>query len=439
MIILDTAEQPQTQGPNITRPISRPSVTYDARRHSAVRTEEYVFSQLIPYLGNKRKLLPLIAQAVDLTGVREGIFADLFAGSGVVARWAKQHGYRVLANDWEPYAEDINGCHIGLNAPPPGAQRFVDILNDNALAIDGYFAQNLCPADDEHPDPKRERCFFTRFNGRRIDAIREQIADWEASGDIDIDTRRYLMAPLLYATSYVSNTSGVFKAYHHGWGGATGTALYRILSEIRLVPPVLIDNGHQNIVTRADAVDVALGWADIDTSTIGVVPGGNLPLGPLDIAYLDPPYNQHPYGSNYHVLSTVSLWDKPAVGPMTHGSKSAIRKDWRTERRSAYNHTNAALPELLRLIDALPCRWVLLSYSTDGNIPVETLLDALARRGDTTLVTRRYKRYRVSTQRMSPRPHNIEFVAVLDKYAKPNAKKSAEHFRILSQLASDLA
>ena len=34
----------------------------------------------------------------------------------------------------------------------------------------------------------------------------------------------------------------------------------------------------------------------------------------MDIAYLDPPYNQHPYGSNYHVLNTVAVWDKPA-GP----------------------------------------------------------------------------------------------------------------------------
>ena len=427
MIIVDTAKEagsPKAKKRS-AKPLPPADVSvYDARRHSAFRTQDYVFSQLIPYLGNKRKLLPLIAQAVDVTGVHDGVFADLFAGSGVVARWAKQKGYAVLANDWEPYSEDINGCHIGLNAPPPNAQHFIDILNDTNLAVDGYFAEHFCPADDKHPEPKIERCFFTRFNGRRIDGIREQIVKWEADGDIDIDTRRFLMAPLLYATSYVSNTSGVFKAYHHGWGGKTGTALYRILSEIRLTSPVLMDNGRHNIVTRADALDIASNWRSLKADA-------------LDIAYLDPPYNQHPYGSNYHVLNTVSLWDKPAVGPMTRGSKSAIRTDWRTERRSAYNHVSTALPELLRLVDALPCRWVLLSYSTDGNIPVEALLDALASRGETTLVTRRYKRYRVSSQRMSARPHTTEFVAVLDKHAKPNPKKSGEHFRILTELAND--
>jgi adenine-specific DNA-methyltransferase len=397
----------------------RRSIVYDPRRHSAVRTEDYVFAQLIPYLGNKRKLLPLIAEAVELTGVRDGVFADLFAGSGVVSRWAKQHGFQVVANDWEPYSELINACHIGLNTAPKIGACLLDELNDRDLAVDGYFTEHYCPADDANPQPKRERCFYTRFNGRRIDAIREQIAEWEESGKIDAAVKSYLMAPLLYGTSYVSNTSGVFKAYHHGWGGQTGTALYRILSEIRLTEPILIDNGRENVVTRADALDVAGNWDSIMRPS-------------MDIAYLDPPYNQHPYGSNYHILNTVALWDKPPVGPMRHGSKSAIRTDWRTERRSAYNHASTALPELLRLVDALPSRWVLLSYSTEGNIPVEALLEELAARGETELVTKRYKRYRVSSQRMSPKPHTIEFVAVLDKAARPHPSKAIKHARTLA-------
>ncbi len=72
------------------------------RRHAAVRTSDYVFSQLIPYIGNKRKLLHLIAEAVAQTGCRGGTFVDLYAGSTVVARWAKKAGFRVVANDWEP-------------------------------------------------------------------------------------------------------------------------------------------------------------------------------------------------------------------------------------------------------------------------------------------------------------------------------------------------
>ncbi len=85
--------------------------TYIRGRHSAVRTTDFVFNQLIPYIGNKRKLLDLIAQSLKHTTKSEvPTFLDIFAGSGVVARLAKTLGYRVIANDWEPYAKAINGC-----------------------------------------------------------------------------------------------------------------------------------------------------------------------------------------------------------------------------------------------------------------------------------------------------------------------------------------
>ena len=31
---------------------------------------------------------------------------------------AKLHGYRVIANDWEPYAQAINRCYVTCNRPP---------------------------------------------------------------------------------------------------------------------------------------------------------------------------------------------------------------------------------------------------------------------------------------------------------------------------------
>ena len=92
--------------------------SYRAKDHSAAHTTDYLFSQLLPYLGNKRKLLGLIALAIRQTSVTSGVFADFFAGSGVVARFAKQSGFCVLANDWEPYARAINSCYISSNTPP---------------------------------------------------------------------------------------------------------------------------------------------------------------------------------------------------------------------------------------------------------------------------------------------------------------------------------
>lgn len=382
-----------------------PDIVYDARRHAYQRTREYLFAQLIPYIGSKRKLLPLIYRAIGLTGAKPGAgFVDLFAGSGVVSRLAKQLGFRTIANDWEPYAAAINGAAVALNAPPiPNS--FFDKLND-LPPVKGFITQNFCPASDSAPNPDTERCYYTRVNGMRIDAIRDKIAEWEESGRISLHAKNYLLAPLIASASYVSNTSGVFKAYHAGWGGATGTALYRILSDLHLKPPVLRDSPSECLTTAMDAVTLAKNW-------------GEMGLGDCEIAYIDPPYNQHPYGSNYHILNTIALWDNPAIPPISD-AKSAIRTDWRTLRRSEYNVASKALPALLELIDTLPCRWTILSYSTDGNMPVPSLFRALGARGKVACFARSYKRYRVSAQRMSKQARNVEFAVVLDRYTAPD-------------------
>jgi len=241
--------------------------------------------------------------------------------------------------------------------------------------------------------------FYTPHNGGRIDAIREQTKRWREDGVISDEEEACLLAPLIYQASYCSNTSGVFKGFHNGWGGSTKTAWYRIKSQLTLREPVFFDNGQENLVLREDASALA------DRIT-------------CDIAYLDPPYNQHQYGSNYHLLNTVALWDKPEIAPHISGNgakdKAAIRKDWRTLRRSAYCYRSTALKAFRDLVMKLRARYVLVSYSTDGIIGVEELLSMLAERGSLRIVRRPYKRYRVSSQRPSPRPHTVEFVAAVD-------------------------
>jgi adenine-specific DNA-methyltransferase len=241
--------------------------------------------------------------------------------------------------------------------------------------------------------------FYMRKNGMRIDAIREQIAAWKDAGTITDIEEACLVAPLLYQACYTSNTSGVFKGFHNGWGGRTGTALYRIAGDLRLSAPVFWDNGLTNLVFREDAQSLAQRLAHEE----------------IAVAYLDPPYNQHPYGSNYHVLNSIALWDKPALGKqIARGAKAAIRTDWRTERRSPYNYKDEASEAYDRLFSTIRARYILTSYSTDGMIPLERLLESNVRRGRTSVVMQGYKRYRVSAQRFSKKPMNVEFVLVVD-------------------------
>lgn len=379
---------------------------YGREGHAADRTTDFVFHQLIPYIGNKRKLLGLINQALGKTKVGpSATFLDMFAGSGVVSRMAKKKGFRVISNDWEPYAQEINRCYIACNAAPAfepfgGYEKAVDKLNA-VVPREDWITRHLCPADDEQYDIRKERMFYTHSNGMIIDAMRIQLQCWQSEGLLAEDEMSCLLAPMLYQACYTSNTSGVFKGFHNGWGGQTKTALYRILSRFQLKPAMFYDNSRENTVYKMDSIQLAKRLRE-DKEVV-------------DIAYLDPPYNQHPYGSNYHVLNTITLWDKPPLTEHIEGrNKAAIREDWRTQRRSPYNYRGEAAKAFEELLQSLDAKFILTSYSTDGMIPLPALVEACISRGQTDVVLKGYKRYRVSSQRFSHKPVNVELVLVVD-------------------------
>lgn len=404
---------------------------YHKDNHSALSTRDYVFHQLIPYIGNKRRLLSVIMQAIGRTGVnpRTATFLDMFAGSGVVSRMAKRSGFKVLANDWEPYAAALNQCYIACNHEPDflalgGYENVIAYLNA-VNPLDDWVTRHLCPSHDVCFDPDVDRMFFTRFNGQRLDAMREQIEDWDRLGLISPYEKACLLAPLLFQASYTSNTSGVFKAFHHGWGGKTGTALSRILSTLELRPVLFHDNQRANQVYQQDSQKLAQELAQAQMT--------------VDVAYLDPPYNQHCYGSNYHVLNSITLWDKPLVTEKIQGrNKGAIRQDWRTERRSAYNYRAEAEQAFALLLHTLSARYILASYSTDGLIPLENLLTLAVARGQTEVLSYAHKRYRVSTPRVSNKPITVEFVLIINTrraHRGPGVKALCAQIRLAEQQA----
>jgi len=386
--------------------LSENNYLYDREDHAAAHTGDYVFSQLIPYIGNKRKLLGLIQKALHKVGVgADATFLDVFAGSGVVSRMAKRMGFRVITNDWEPYSFEINKCSVQCNDAPAfrhlgGYANALDRLN--ALPpVEDWITKHLCPSDDDNYDVLTDRLFYTRSNGMMMDAMRLEVAQWEEADLISPLEKSCLLAPMLYQACYTSNTSGVFKGFHNGWGGQTGTALYRILSDFHLKPMVFHDNGKNNLVFKIDSADLAQTLENCQVRA--------------DVAYLDPPYNQHPYGSNYHVLNTIALWDEPVLSERIEGrNKAAIREDWRTQRRSAYNYRREATAAYVGLMHSLRARYLLTSYSTDGMVSLRDLVETCVSRGQTDFVLQGYKRYRVSSQRFSHKPVNIEFILTVD-------------------------
>ena len=380
----------------------------------------YLTGQIIPYIGNKRKLLPLFYEALKSIlseGFRGKRFADLFAGSGSIARFAKYIGFEVYANDWEHYSYILNYAYIRINKRDlshmysswGGTENIINRLNDlpSPAGSDEYIAKYFCPKDDNCPDYKTERLFYTRYNGLTIDKIRNEIEllypEQEIKGNEKFRKEKYLLlAILIYQSATHTNTSGVFKAFHKGFGGFSKDALTRILKPISLQLPLLIDSDQPCFVYREDANLLVQKEPFVNKR--------------FDVVYLDPPYNQHQYGSNYHLLNTIALWDKielsetPSTGEK---NRAGIRKDW-IKTRSDFCYRDNALDAFKTLINRIDARFLLVSYSTEGIIPFQELIAACAERGKVRLFTNEYIKYRGGKQSITRTNNNIEFVIIID-------------------------
>jgi hypothetical protein len=91
--------------------------------------------------------------------------------------------------------------------------------------------------------------------------------------------------------------------------------------------------------------------------------------------------------------------------------KSAIRSDW---NRSLYCYRDTAFTELASLLERIKADYLVMSYSSDGIIGTGELVELLASRGRLRVMTERYKRYRVSSERYSETGHNLESAFVVE-------------------------
>lgn len=349
----------------------------------------YLNSQITPYIGNKRKSADYI---VSQSGSPSGkTFFDVFSGSGIVSRYAKEKGFRVVSNDYMPFLKWIGKAYIECNVDPGfscfgGYEKAIGILN-NLEPITGWVSENMCPAGG--------RKFYTQENGGMIDAIRSKIDEWYDDRLINIREKACLLSPLLYQASLRSNTSGLFKAFHSDWGGKNGKArVNHINGKVELIPVHFFDNKMDNIHLCMDSEEAAK------------------KAGKVDVAYIDPPYNQHPYPSNYHMLDSIALWDKP-----TSVGKSAIRTDWK-ERRSNFNSKASALKSINSLLDSIQSDLYLISYSMHGFIPFDDLLDKCTSIGKTRILLRSKISYRSQKKDVKSHEKNTEVLISVDSKEK---------------------
>ena len=363
------------------------------------------------YIGNKTKLLRFIGSVLDDLDLRAGTAADPFAGTASVAQYLKSRGFATVSSDIMTYSYALQRTYVQLDSIPAFSHvlemdpevskiarrsdfralvtsRFhtqedlfaapasrTDGLHQILVYLDSYldpitsFVSREFSAPEHERDTDGGRMFFTLANGRRIDAIRTKLHDWQGAKLLTEDEFYLLLTCLIEAADGVANTTGVYAAFVKSWQS-------NALKPLRLSEPYLeVDTGLDCCAHQLDANQFVR------------------QLGPVDLVYLDPPYNTRQYSSYYHIPELLARgWFESE--PTLRGKTELLPDADRKSKWSVAGECVAAFRDLISNVDA---RFVLLSYNNEGIIPPEAVEDAFAEFGESgtfNKYTVDYARYR---------------------------------------------
>jgi adenine-specific DNA-methyltransferase len=332
------------------------------------------------YIGSKYSLLEEIENVLDTHRVpRSGVALDLFAGTGAVAQFLKLRGHITYANDWQYYSYVTNVAFIEHNQLPTFDALLADTYGSRqvgAVSLDqsivtysitdreplssglpcarvlqyldqvtgrkGTFYETYCAGG------KAGRMYFSRENGLRIQAIRDQIEEWAGEELVSPKERDWLVACLVEAADRVANTASVYGAYLKH----VKRTAQKPLTLVALQPIVSpYSSNHQ--VFCEDGTELL----------------GRFSPGQLRLIYIDPPYNHRQYASNYHVLETIARWDLDRFEPRgVTGLRDA------NEQRSDFCMKSAVEAAFRQVFERTNSEYLLFSYNNEGLLSREKLL-----------------------------------------------------------------
>lgn len=312
------------------------------------------------YIGSKYSLLNFIRNTIsEVTGYKPGddyVFADLFAGTGVVGASYREDGCKVIANDIQYYSYVINKYLIEcVESIDNSLVKRLNSLN----GVEGFIYNNYCAGSGSG------RNYFTDYNGKKCDAIRLEIERLLSEDFISEEAYFALLAGLINSIDKRANTASVYGAFlKHVKKSAQKEFDLEIMTKV---------NGPKGNVYNEDI-----------NSLITKING--------DVLYLDPPYNARQYSSNYHVLETIAKYDNPILRGKT-GLRDA------NEQKSKFCSKRTLLDEFEFLISNARFKYIFLSYNNEGLMSVEKIKDIMNRYGSYNCYKQTYRRFKADKEK----------------------------------------
>lgn len=326
------------------------------------------------YIGSKDKLATtliteIIRKCPDATSV-----IDLMAGTGLFSLALRKEGYRVLASDVMTYSYHHLVVNLKLNQAPEfdGLEGVIGI-GENAYncvldylnhlePVSSFFTREYSPGGSPVAGC-RPRKYFTTLNASKIDAIRQKIKEWHDLKQITDVEHSLLVHDLIMAANDIANIAGTYGHYLSHF-------VQRSLSEMVLTPH------HFEEDDNIEGHEIRRGYAE-ELS----------PLLAADVCYIDPPYIKRQYAANYHILETLAREDEPeAIG------ESGLRP-WR-DQYSDFCSKVKIRNAFDTIIRSIRCNNIFISYSEDGLLSINELLEFLRCYGEVEITEIKYKRFK---------------------------------------------
>jgi adenine-specific DNA-methyltransferase len=333
------------------------------------------------YLGNKASILSYIEKLLESKDLlkKNMAFFDAFCGTGSVADYFKQYYDNIIINDnltWSVIYTKGRIVAKSCSFNKLGFDPF-DFFNSNSNMLHGFMYENYSPAISS-------RMYFSIENAARIDYFRWQIEEWKIKSQINDDEYCYLLACLIESVSDVSNTAGVYGAFLKKW-------------DPRALKPITFK--------KVDSVGVICPSVKVYNSKIEDI----ISDVECDILYLDPPYTQNQYGTQYHLLETLVLDDRPSISTVTGSRKTApMRSDWSKDIKSHIL--------LDRVIAKTKAKHIVLSYNNDGFMSKDFIEASLKRYGKPeTFICKKisYKKYK--NWKSANKKEHFEYLFYIEK------------------------
>lgn len=334
------------------------------------------------YIGSKSKLSDFIKQSVHSVAgenLSDITFCDLFAGTGIVGKIFKTEVKKVISNDIEYYSFVLNRNYIG-NHTPFEYEYLINYLN-NLNGVKGFVFEEYSE------NGKSQRKYFSEYNGKKIDAIRQKIEEWRNEKYISENQYYFLLASLLESADKVANTASVYGAF-------LKQIKKSAQKEMKIEPAIFEINDQIHNVFNCDG-----------NQLIKTICG--------DILYLDPPYNARQYGANYHLLNTIAKYDI-----FIPKGKTGLRN----YEKSTFCSKNLVSKSFEELIKNAKFKYIFLSYNNEGLMKASEIKSIMSKHGKYDVVTTRYQRFKADKEENRNHKANatIEYLHILEKN-KPNA------------------